>query len=76
MPRRAKIDDIDHIDDIDDESAEVLVAIEQEDDGRVSYAAIKRRIDALERAGDTVPGALIVAQRQLMTDLIAESQGR
>jgi hypothetical protein len=63
-------------DQIDAESVKILADVEQETDGRVSYAAIKRRIDALQTAGEIVPQALVVAQRQLMTDLIAESQGR
>ena len=65
-----------NIDQIDDETFKVLAVLDDEQDARVCYAAVKRRIDALETAGETVPEALIIAQRQLMTDLIAESQGR
>lgn len=63
-------------DQIDEETIKVLAGIEEEPDARVCYAAVKRRIDALEQAGEAVPEALVIAQRQLMTDLVAESQGR
>ena len=61
---------------IDEETIKVLVGIDEEEDARVCYAAVKRRIDALTSAGKDVPEALVVAQRQLMTDLVAQSQGR
>ena len=60
----------------DAESVKVLARIEEERDPRVCCMALKRRIDQLEHAGQPVPEALIIAQRQLVTELIAESQGR
>ena len=63
-------------DQLDEESFKILAGIEEEPDARVCYAAVQRRIQALELAGETVPEALIIAQRQLMTDLVAQSQGR
>lgn len=55
---------------------ELLVTIEQLDDPREAWGTVKRRIDDLRNAGRTVPEALIVAERQLMCELTAESQGR
>ena len=61
---------------VDEETFKVLAGLDDEADARVCYKAVKQRIDALEAAGEAVPDALIIAQRQLMTDLVAESQGR
>jgi hypothetical protein len=63
-------------DQIDEETFKVLARIDEEADARDCYKAIKQRIDAIEAAGQLVPEALIIAQRQLMTDLVAQSQGR
>ena len=63
-------------DQIDEETFKVLAGIDEEVDPRVCYTAVRQRIDALEAAGQAVPEALIIAQRQLMTDLVAQSQGR
>ena len=63
-------------DHIDEESCKVLARMEDESDPRLSCAALKSRIDHLQQSGETVPEALLIAQRQLMSELIAESQGR
>lgn len=63
-------------DHVDEESIKVLARIEAESDPRLCCVALKKRIEQLERAGEPVPEALLIAQRQLMTELIAESQGR
>lgn len=55
---------------------ELLVEIERLDDPRQAWGTVKRRIDDLQRLGREVPEALIIAERQLMTELTAESQGR
>ncbi len=63
-------------DHMDEESVRVLARIEDETDPRVCCIALKKRIEQLERAGQPVPQPLLIAQHQLMTELIAESQGR
>ena len=68
MGRRADIEDQITVD--------ILSGIEDAADPREAWGAVKRRIDALKEAGREVPEGLIVAERQLMTDFMAESQGR
>ena len=63
-------------DHIDVETLRVLAGIEDMDDPRKAWAAVKGRIEALRRAGKDVPEALVIAERQLMCELMAESQGR
>ena len=63
-------------DHIDDETIEILAGIEEAEDPRMAWGAVKRRIDRLRETGCDVPQALVIAERQLMTDFMAESQGR
>ncbi|MGE0628064.1 MAG: hypothetical protein AB7O43_09600 [Hyphomicrobiaceae bacterium] len=61
---------------IDAESRRVLEGAEATEDPRIAYAAVKRRIDALVAAGESVPDALMIAARRLSIECMHESQGR
>ena len=61
---------------IDQTTIEIIAGIEDAEDPRQAWGAVKRRIDWLREAGRKVPEALVIAERQLMTDFMAESQGR
>lgn len=61
---------------IDDQTFEVLSRIENEDDPRIAWGAVKRRIETLREEGKDVPEALMLAERHLMTECMTESQGR
>lgn len=61
---------------IDKQTLLVLAEIDNHEDPRQAWREVKRRIDALREAGDEVPEALVVAERHLMTELTAQSQGR
>lgn len=63
-------------DDIDKQTLLILAEIDDQDDPRKAWGKVKRRIDALREAGNDVPEALDIAERHLMTELTAESQGR
>jgi hypothetical protein len=63
-------------DQIDEKTKQILAGIEDEDDPRVSWGAVAKRIAALQDEGRQVPEGLVIAERQLMTVLMAESQGR
>lgn len=62
--------------DLDRQTLLILAEIEDQEDPRTAWGKVRRRIDALREAGDEVPEALILAERNLMTELTAESQGR
>ena len=55
---------------------EVLDRIEDEDDLRVAWGVVSRRIRAMREAGRDVPEVLFKVERRLMTDLTSVSQGR
>ena len=61
---------------IDRQTLLILTEIDTHDDPRKAWSMVKQRIDALREAGDEVPQALVVAERHLMTELTAQSQGR
>ena len=61
---------------VDRETVTLLSGLDREQDARVCWAAVRRRIDALQSEGQSVPEELVIAERQLMTELVAESQGR
>ncbi len=61
---------------MDEETREVLAGIEEQDDLRAGYAALKRRIEALRNDGRPVPDELLTAERQLSLECMAASQGR
>ena len=61
---------------IDETTIAVLVGIDDAEDPRQAWGAVKRRIETLREAGDEVPEALVIAERRLVTELMAESQGR
>jgi hypothetical protein len=62
--------------DIDQETLEVLGGLEDQEDLRNGYAAVRHRIEHYVAAGCPVPPELVTAERQLMTELMAQSQGR
>ncbi|MGB3718598.1 MAG: hypothetical protein DIU63_12705 [Proteobacteria bacterium] len=55
---------------------ELLSELDNFDDLRDAYARVKDRIREYSAAGRPVPEALLRCERQLMTELMAESQGR
>jgi hypothetical protein len=56
--------------------AVLLTSIEGYDDPRDAYAVVQERIREYRSAGWSVPEELIRAERTMMTDFMAESQGR
>lgn len=65
-----------NIDRADKVSLAILDAIESDSDPRESLAALRARIRHLKETGRSVPVALITAERQLLVELSAQSQGR
>lgn len=63
-------------DQLDNKTIEIIAGIEDAEDPRMAWGEVKRRIEALRQAGSEVPQALISAERQLMQEFMAESQGR
>ena len=63
-------------DHIDARTIEVLDRIAAEEDPRVAWGVVFRRISAMKEAGREVPETLIKVERHLMTDLTSQSQGR
>ncbi len=63
-------------DGIDKQTLLVLAEIDGQEDPRKAWGKVKLQIDALREAGNEVPEALVIAERHLMTELTAESQGR
>ena len=61
---------------IDEMTLEVLVGIEEDEDPRHAYAAVRRRIEDIRKAGEDIPDALVTAEQRLMAECIAASQGR
>jgi hypothetical protein len=60
----------------DEVTLKIIEGIEDAADPRLAWGAVKGRIDSLREAGRDVPESLVVAERQLMTEFMAESQGR
>lgn len=59
------------------EIADLVQQMEQTaDDPRRAYALVKQRITECREAGRSVPDDLIRLERTLMTECLAESQGR
>lgn len=58
------------------EMAELIDELEDELDPRVAVARVEERIAVYREAGWPVPEELARYQRDLMTELMAESQGR
>jgi hypothetical protein len=54
----------------------LMTKIEDEDDPRAAYAIVQDRIQEYRTAGWAVPDDLIRVERKMMTDFMAESQGR
>jgi hypothetical protein len=54
----------------------LLSAIDEQDDPRDAYAMLQDRIRQYRTAGWSVPEDLIRVERSMMTDFMAESQGR
>lgn len=61
---------------IDERTIEVLERIAGEEDPRVAWGVVFRRIRAMKEAGRDVPDTLVRVERHLMTDLTSQSQGR
>lgn len=61
---------------LDKTTLEVIEAIEDADDLRMAWGAVKRRMETLRAEGREIPEALCIAERNLMTELTAQSQGR
>lgn len=61
---------------LDAESSKILAGLDDFEDPRQAWAAVKVRIEQLTRSGDSVPEGLLTAERHLMTSFMAESQGR
>ena len=61
---------------IDSTTIEIIEGIEDAEDPRLAWGQVHRRIEALREAGREVPAALITAERRLMTEFMAQSQGR
>ena len=60
---------------VDQSTIEILAGIEDADP-RTAWGTVKRRIDLLRDAGREVPVALVIAERQLMSECMSVSQGR
>ncbi len=59
------------------EIADLVQQMEQsEDDPRRCYALVKQRIAECRHNGRTIPDDLVRMERTLMTECLAESQGR
>jgi hypothetical protein len=56
--------------------AVLLTSIEDQDDMRDAYAMLQERISEYRSAGWSVPDELIRVERSMMTEFMAESQGR
>ena len=63
-------------DQIDTRTIEIIAGIDDAEDPRVAWGEVKRRIEQLRETGREVPQALISAERNLMRDFMAQSQGR
>jgi hypothetical protein len=58
------------------EIAVLLTSIDDHDDPRDAYALLQARIREYRSAGWSVPEELIRVERTMMTEFMAESQGR
>ncbi len=56
--------------------AVLLTSIEDQDDPRDAYAILQQRIGEYRSAGWSVPDELIRVERSMITEFMAESQGR
>jgi hypothetical protein len=54
----------------------LLTSIDEHDDPRDAYALVQERIREYRSAGWSVPEELIRVERSMMTEFMAESQGR
>jgi hypothetical protein len=61
---------------VDRETLRILGDLEDQVDPRKCYAEVQERIRQYRRTGTPVPEALAIAERQLMTEMMAQSQGR
>jgi hypothetical protein len=56
--------------------AVLLTTIDDQDDPRDAYALLQERIRQYRSAGWSVPDELVRVERSMMTEFMAESQGR
>lgn len=61
---------------LDSKTLEVIESIEDTDDLRTAWGAVKNRMETLRAEGRAIPEALVMAERNLMTEMTAASQGR
>ena len=61
---------------VDRETMRILGDLEDQADPRKCYAELQERIRQYRQKGTPVPEALAIAERQLMTEMMAQSQGR
>ena len=59
-----------------DDITVLLTAIDDQDDPRDAYALVQERIQQYRSAGWSVPEELTRVERSMMTEFMAESQGR
>jgi hypothetical protein len=64
------------VDQHDEEMSRFIAGIDETEDPRQAWAAVKQRIEAMRLAGRAVPDVLVKVERQLMAECMAESQGR
>lgn len=63
-------------DQMQSEIADLNTQMEQIEDPRRCYALVQEKIRGYRQEGRTVPKDLALLEKQLMTDCLAESQGR
>jgi hypothetical protein len=63
-------------DQMQSEIAELNHRMEELEDPRDCYALVKERINTYRSSGERVPDDLTRMERQLMTECMAQSQGR
>lgn len=58
------------------EIADLNVRLDQMDDPRQCWVMLQQKIDQMKSAGWVIPEDIKLMERQLMTECLAESQGR
>ncbi len=58
------------------EIADLNVRLDQIDDPRQCWVMLQEKIDQMKSAGWVIPEDIKLMERQLMTECLAESQGR
>ena len=63
-------------DHVDEETLKLLAGLDEAQDLRASWAALRQRIDQLQSSGHDVPRVLVDAERRVIGECMAQSQGR